>query len=222
MGTYEKFSPAAVRADVVFFSIRDARLAVLLVRRAGAPFHGAWGLPGGPVGPDEDLDRAAARELAEQTGVSDVYLEQLYTFGRPDRDPQGRVISVAYYALAPSEALPLRPAPDVTAVEWFAVKALPQLAFDHAEIVGMAQSRLVAKLDYSTIAFQFMPDRFTLSELQAVYETILGEEMDKRNFRRWVLALERIEETGAERRDGSHRPARLYRLKYPNRVEIIR
>jgi 8-oxo-dGTP diphosphatase len=167
---------------------------------------------------EEDLERAAERALGEQTGVRGVYLEQLYTFGAPGRDPRGRAITVAYYALAPLARLAVAPG----AGEWFRAGELPKLAPDHRAIIAMARRRLSAKLDYSTIAFQFMPAAFTLSELQAVYETIRGEPLDKRNFRRFVQALGRVVETGASRRAGSHRPARLYRLKYPGRVEIIR
>jgi 8-oxo-dGTP diphosphatase len=151
-----------------------------------------------------------------------VYLEQLYTFGTVGRDPRERVITVAYYALIPSNEIRLQAASDAEAVGWFGMDELPPLAFDHQDIVDMAHQRLVAKLDYSTIAFQFMPDEFTLSELQDVYEIILQEQLDKRNFRKWVLALEQIDETGHERREGAHRPARLYRLRDRDKVEIIK
>lgn len=212
----------AVTTDIVIFTIRDGRLKLLLIRRGGEPFKGKWALPGGFVGIDEDLEEGARRELEEETGVAGVFLEQLYTFGRPDRDPRERVITVAWYVLIPSDKLALRAATDAEAVGWFALDEMPDIAFDHPEIVAMAQERLVAKLDYSTIAFQFMPARFTLSELQRVYEIILGQEIDKRNFRKWVLALEQIEETGEQRREGAHRPAMLYRLREPGKVEIIR
>lgn len=212
----------AVTTDVVVFTLRDEELKLLLIKRGGDPYKGKWALPGGFIRMDEDLDSGARRELAEETGVSGVYLEQLYTFGAVNRDPRERVITVAYYALIPSDKLQLRAATDAEAVGWFGINELPRLAFDHREIVRLAHQRLVAKLDYSTIAFQFMPMEFTLSELQAVYETILQEPVDKRNFRKWVLALEGIEETGDERRDGAHRPAMLYRVKHPNRVEIIK
>jgi 8-oxo-dGTP diphosphatase len=212
----------AVTTDIVIFSIREQKLKLLLVKRARAPFADSWALPGGFVGIDEDLEACALRELEEETGVTGVYLEQLHTCGSPKRDPRERVISVAYYSLIPSDRLNVRSASDVKAVAWFALDSLPTMAFDHAEIVAMAHQRLVAKLDYSTIAFQFMPEEFTLSELQTVYEIILGEPLDKRNFRKRVLALERIEKTGKLRRNGNHRPASLYRLKFPGRVEIIK
>jgi len=212
----------AVTTDIVIFTIRDRRLKLLLIRRAGEPYRGKWALPGGFVNIDEGLDEAARRELEEETGVTGVYLEQLYTFGRPGRDPRERVITVAYYALIPSEKLRLRAASDAEAVGWFAMDELPELAFDHDEIVDMAHKRLAAKLDYSTIALAFMPEQFTLSELQEVYETILQQKMDKRNFRKWVLGLEQIVETDEERRGGVHRPARLYRVRRPGTVAIIK
>lgn len=212
----------AVTTDVVMFTIREETLQLLLIKRAAEPFQGRWALPGGFVEPDEALEEAAARELAEETGVTGVYLEQLYTFGAPDRDPRDRVISVAYYALVPSDRLTLRAASDAEDVGWFAFDALPPLAFDHDRIVRMAHERLAAKLDYSTIALQFMPERFTLGELQEVYETILRAPQDKRNFRKRILALEQLEATGERRRNGAHRPAMLYRVRDPQRVAIIK
>jgi len=179
-------------------------------------------LPGGFVRLDEDIEVCVQRELEQQAGVSGVYLEQLYTFGQVMRDARERVITVAHYALIPSDRMALRPANEASVVAWFSLNALPTIAFDHGDIVTMAHERLAAKFRYSTIAFQFMPETFTLGELQEVYEIILRTDLDKRNFRKWVLALEQIEETSEERRDGHHRPARLYRVKYPHRVDIIR
>lgn len=221
MYRYEYPHPA-VTVDIVIFTIRDARLKLLLIRRAGEPYRGQWALPGGFIRLDESLDASARRELEEETGVAGVYLEQLYTFGAPARDPRERVITVAYYALIPSDKLQLRAATDAEAVGWFGMDELPELAFDHPDIIAMAHERLVAKLDYSTIAFQFLGGDFSLSELQSVYEIILREALDKRNFRKWALALEQIEETGRERRDGAHRPAKLYRLREPGTVTIIK
>jgi len=221
MYNYE-FPHPAVTTDIVIFSIRDVALKVLLIKRAGKPYKGKWALPGGFVREDEDLDSSALRELEEETGVHAVYLEQLYTFGKPRRDPRERVITVAYYALIASDQLSLCAATDAEAVGWFGLDEMPDLAFDHEEIIAMAHDRLSAKLDYSTIAFQFMAETFTLSELQSVYEIILGEAIDKRNFRKWILALEQIEETGELRREGSHRPAMLYRVIHPDQVDIIK
>jgi 8-oxo-dGTP diphosphatase len=210
----------ALTTDVVIFTLREQRLQLLLIRRRNDPHAGMWALPGGFLDMTEDIERCAQRELEEETGVSGVYLEQLYTFGRPDRDPRGRVISVAYYALVPEQRLPEpQAASDAAEVGWFPVDALPPLAFDHAGIIAMAHQRLVAKLEYSTIALQLMPEHFTLSELQHVYEAVLGEPLDKRNFRKRILALGHIEETGRLRRTGRHRPAREYRIRHPQRVE---
>lgn len=207
--------------DVVVFTITQGRLRVLLVRRSSAPHAGCWSLPGGMVPMDEGLDECASRMLGEKTGVRDVYLEQLYSFGAPDRDPRGRVVSVSYYALVPPARL--RGVTGGAAhTDWAAVDALPPMAFDHAAIVAMAHRRLAAKLEYSTIALQFMGERFTLSELQSVYETILGEPLDKRNFRKRVRNLPAIEDTGEWFRAGKHRPARLFRVTRPDRVEIIK
>lgn len=216
--TYKHPHPA-VTTNVVIFTVLDAKLRLLLIRRAREPFQGYWALPGGFISLEEDLAASAVAALERETGMTGVYLEQLYTFGRPDRDPRERVITVAYYALAPASRVQVRADGDVA---WFALDALPALALDHQEIVALAAQRLAAKLDYSTIAFQFLPEQFSLSELQAVYEIILRERLDKRNFRKQMLALGHLEPSGAERRKGSHRPARLYRLKHPGKVEIIK
>ena len=213
----------AVTTDVVVFTIRENRLSILLVKRANPPHQGEWALPGGFLDIDEDLDACAARELKEETGITGVYLEQLYTFGATQRDPRERVISVTYYALVPQDSLAVpRAASDAADVGWYALEDLPPLAFDHARIIEMAHSRLVAKLDYSTIAFQFMPKKFTLSELQCVYEALLNQPLDKRNFRKRILSLDLVEETGKLCRSGKHRPAREYRARHPKRVEIIK
>ena len=212
----------ALTTDIVLFTLRAEKLQLLLIRRRNPPFQGGWALPGGFLDLDEDLNDCAKRELEEETGIKNIFLEQLYTFGKHNRDPRERVISVAYYALIASDRITLKPASDATEAAWFALDDLPELAFDHREIVDKARERLVAKLEYSTIAFQFMPKQFTLSELQTVYETIRAETLDKRNFRKWVLARNLVEATGLERRNGSHRPAQLFHFKRPGRVEIIR
>ena len=221
MYNYEYPHPA-VTVDIVVFTIRDGQLKLLLIRRAQTPYKGKWALPGGFVDIDEGLDEAANRELEEETGLSGVYLEQLYTFGHPERDPRERVITVAYYSLISSDKLQLQAATDAEAVGWFGMNELPELAFDHNEIVTMAHQRLISKLDYSTLAFQFLPDSFTLHELQNIYEIICQEELDKRNFRKWILGLKQIEETGKKRTGGAHRPAMLYKKKFPGKVEIIK
>ena len=217
-----EFPHPAVTVDVVIFTIRNDELKVLLIKRALEPFDGQWALPGGFVEMKESLLDAARRELREETGVDAAYLEQLYTFGEPKRDPRERVISVAYYALMPSDALEIKAASDAEGVGWFGIDDLPRLAFDHQEILDMALQRLAAKLDYSTIAFQLMPDEFTMPELRHLYELITREELDARNFAKRILALNVIEPTGQDRRDGAHRPAKLYRVIDRSKVEVIK
>ena len=212
----------AVTVDVVIFTIRNEQLKLLLIRRAYKPYKGKWALPGGFINMEESLDDAAKRELKEETGVAGVYLEQLYTFGVPKRDPRERVITVAYYALIPSDKIQLQAATDAEAVGWFGMDELPKLAFDHAKIVELAHERLVAKLDYSTLAFKFLPETFTLHELQNIYEIINQEVIDKRNFRKWILGLGQIEETGKKSEGGAHRPAKLYKTNHPDEVTIIK
>ena len=202
----------AVTTDIVVFTLRNERLSVLLIRRARDPYAGYWALPGGFVEPDETLERGALRELQEETGLTQVYLEQLYTFGEPQRDPRGRVISVAYLALAPLEALQPVAASDAAALDWFEAEHLPEMAFDHRDILALARARLRAKLNYSTLAFKLLPETFTFHELQRVYEIIGEQVLDKRNFRKFIRSLNVLQETGETRRNGAHKPALLYRL----------
>jgi len=208
--------------NIVVFTLRDEQLKLLLIRRRNAPFEGCWSLPGGVVGTDEDVEANAMRKLEDSTGLSGIYLEQLYTFSAPERDPRERVISVAYYALVASKRLQLRTDEDSEGVGWFSLNELPELAFDHAQMVDTAHQRLAAKLDYSTIAFQFMPELFTLSDLQNVFQIILNRDLDKRNFRKRMRAMEQIRQTSQVQKTGSHRPARLYRVNNPHEVRIIK
>lgn len=208
----------AVSTDVVLFTLRENRLQLLLIERAGEPFAGFWALPGGFLDIGEDLETCAARELAEETGLREIYLEQLYTFGDPGRDPRERVISVTYFALVSPDRLEPHAASDAAAAAWVPLDELPPLAFDHGKIIALAHRRLVAKLEYSSIAFCLLADTFTLGEVQRVYEILLDRPLDKRNFRKRLLALDLIEETGRLRRRGNRRPAREYRLRNPGRV----
>jgi 8-oxo-dGTP diphosphatase len=212
----------AITTDIVIFTLAENELKVLLIERSNEPYKGRWALPGGFVDIDEDLESAALRELKEETGVTGIYLEQLYTFGKPNRDPRERVISVAYYALVPIDKLHIKPDSDASKAEWHACSSLPDLAFDHPQIVNLARDRLAAKMDYSTIALHFMPDKFTLGELQRVYETIKGTPLDKRNFRKRVLTFNGINDTGEKRMDGKHRPARLYTFNTTGTIEFIK
>ena len=203
---------ALVTVDLVIFTVRDDALQVLLVQRGAAPFKDRWALPGGFVREDEPLERAALRELEEETGVRDVYLEQLYTFGDPGRDPRGRVITVAYFALIASDRQTLAAGTDAAAARWFPAGAPPALAFDHRQILDYAVERLRNKLEYTTVGFQLLPARFTLTQLQRVYEAILGRALDKRNFRRKMELLDILTPLDEWAREGPSRPAQLHRF----------
>lgn len=197
--------------DVVIFTIQSGALQVLLVRRGVPPFEGTWAIPGGFILTDESLEAAALRELEEETGVRDVYLEQLYSFGDPGRDPRGRVITVAYYALiAADRASHPVAGTDAAAARWWPVSSHPPLAFDHDAILTYAVERLRNKLEYTTVGFQLLPRRFTLTQLQQVYEAILGRTLDKRNFRRKLELLGILTPLKEWSREGPSRPARLY------------
>jgi 8-oxo-dGTP diphosphatase len=203
-------SKLLVTVDVVLLAIRERRLHVLLIRRLAKPFENRRALPGGIVRDDESLDHAAIRELREETGVDRVYLEQLFTFGDPKRDPRGRVITVAYYALVPhSQAL--QAGTDTSEAAWFPVSNLPALAFDHRKIVEYAHQRIRNKLDYTNVGFELLPEKFTLSELQAVHEAVLGESLDKRNFRRKIV-LKGIVKPTKEWQHTGRKPAQLFRF----------
>jgi 8-oxo-dGTP diphosphatase len=205
------FERPSVTVDVVAFTARERKLHVLLIKRGVWPFEGHWALPGGFVQMSEGLDAAAHRELTEETGVAGAeFLEQLYTFGNVNRDPRTRVISVAYYALLPEPSISPRAGTDAAEAQWWPADALPPLAFDHAEIVKTALSRLRAKLGYTSVAYALLAPEFTLTELQTVYEIILGRELDKRNFRKKMLSTELLEGLEKQRRGGAHRPAQLF------------
>ena len=208
-----RYERPSITVDVVIFSLINNKLQVLLVKRKYPPFANVWAIPGGFVRIDESLEDAAARELAEETGVTNVYIEQLYTFGTPGRDPRTRVVTVAYFALVPQDAIKHRPGDDASETAWFPMSELPELAFDHDEILSYARTRLRYKLEYTSVGFQLLPDIFTLTELQKAYEIILGEALDKRNFRRKILAAEVLEETGEKKKEGEGRPAMLYRYR---------
>ena len=218
------FSPPKVllTTDIVLFTIQQERLKVLLVRRGSDPYKGCWALPGGFVQEGESLAECARRELLEETGVDESYLEQLYTFGDPDRDPRGRVVTVAYFALVRSDELILEAATDADAAAWFPADELPDLAFDHAEILQVARERLSAKVEYSTIAFQLLPGEFTLRQAQTVHEAVLGHPLDKRNFRASLKARGLVKGTGRKFQDGPHRPAELFRLATDEPVKIFK
>jgi 8-oxo-dGTP diphosphatase len=220
----------AVAVDVAVFTVLGDALSVLLVQARNGPFAGWWALPGGRVSAGETLDQTASRELGEQTGVRDIYLEQLYTFGSPGRDPQSHVVSVAYVALIFhggrfQNGGPLQgpgPGRKYSQVVWRPVAKLPPLAYDHATVVRRAVARLRAKLEYTNLVYTLLPRSFTLGELQAMYEAILGRRLDRRNFRKKILSTGLLRPLGSVRR-GPHRPAALhaFRRRRPMVISIL-
>lgn len=204
------YARAALTVDCVVFGFDGGDLQVLLIRRGLQPFKDKWALPGGFVRVEETLDDAARRELEEETGLKDVFLEQLYTFGSVKRDPRERVVSVAYYGLVKPAAV--QAATDAAEAQWFPVTQVPALAFDHATILDTALTRLRGKLTYQPIGFELLPPKFTLSQLQRLYEVVLGEGIDKRNFRKKVLSYELLIPLKETHREGAHRPAQLFRF----------
>lgn len=210
---YEGYEQTSITVDLVIFTVSDEILNVLLVKRASQPFSGYWSIPGGFLREGESLEAAAQRVMEEKTGVKEVYLEQLYTFGGPDRDPRARIITVTYFALIPWEKLTQPRSNKVMDVGWFWVEDLPVLAFDHNQILSFAVSRLRSKAGYSSIVYGLLPEHFRLSELQRMYEIIMSERFDKRNFRKRMLASGLLQETGRKELTGAHRPAMLYQFK---------
>jgi len=209
----------AISVDVALFTIQGGTLKVLLVKREAPPYRGTWALPGGMVRQEESVDAAALRELQEETNIGNIYLEQLYTFGEPIRDPRGRVVTVAYYALVNSQQFELK-SRRASEANWFSVKRLPPLAFDHRRIADYALERLRNKINYTTVGFQLLPREFTLTDLQSSYEVILGQRLDKRNFRRKMLQLGILKSTRQFRASGRQRPARLYTFTEPKVVKL--
>ncbi len=216
-----RYPHPAVTTDVVVFSISDGKLKLLLIKRGQNPYTGSWAVPGGFLEIDESLEECARRELKEETGMDGIHLEQLHAFGKPGRDPRERVVSVAFYAIAPTADKEPLAGSDATDVAWFPIEQLPKLAFDHSDIIALAHKRLTFNLNCSTIAFRFLSETFTLSETQKVYEIISNNTLDKRNFRKSIINSGVIEETDELRRHGNHRPARLYRLADHNSIQSI-
>jgi len=207
-----KFEKPSVTADIVIFTIKDNDLKVLLVKRNIEPFKNKWALPGGFVRINESLEQAAKRELQEETGVKDVYLEQLFSFGDPKRDPRGRVITIAYMALVSSENIKLKATTDVSNAQWFSINKIPQLAFDHKKILNYSLKRLKWKFEYTTVAFSLLPEKFTISQIQKIYEIVFNKKFDKRNFSKKILFINILKEEGIKK-DVSYRPPMLYSLK---------
>ena len=209
--TYEYARPA-LTVDCVVFGLDDDDLKVMLIQRDLEPFAGRWALPGGFVNVGEAVDRAARRELAEETGMQRVFLEQLYTFGAPGRDPREHVVSVAYYALVRLSDHRVQAATDARDAAWFAIDDVPSLAFDHQKILKVAHDRLKGKVRYQPIGFELLPSKFPLRMLQHLYEVVLERDLDKRNFRKKILSMGLLEELDEIETDVSHRAARLYRF----------
>jgi len=209
--TYDHPRPA-LSVDCAVFGLSERGLEVLLVQRDLPPFEGSWALPGGFVRENEDLEDAARRELREETGLEGVFLEQLYTFGEPGRDPRGHVVSVAWVALVNVRDHAVSAATDARDAAFFPVGDLPELAFDHDRILAVAEERVRGKVRYRPIGFELLPPEFTLAQLQHLYETVLGRELDKRNFRKKLLAAGFLEDTGEREEGVPHRPAKLYRF----------
>jgi len=219
----KKYKFAVIAVDVVIFTIFSNKLNVLLIKMKKKPYLGTWAVPGGLVRGDESVDQAAQRHLLTKTGVKNVYLEQLYTFGRVSRDPSGRVVSVAYFALIPFKGMRLKTTKEYAGVEWFPIDKLPRLAYDHREITSYAAERLKLKLERSNIIYSLLPNEFTLTELRKSYEIILGKKIDKRNFYKKIRSLNIIKSTQKIKRGESNRPAKLYTFisRTPKQVNVL-
>lgn len=216
-----KFGVPRLTVDVVVFTIYNSELQILLIQRKNPPYRNSWALPGGFLEKDEPLIKAAGRELLEEAGVEHLYLEQLYTFGDPKRDPRGRIVTVAYFALVPAP-LEISAGSDAKSAKWWPVNQLPKLAFDHKKIIEYALKRLRAKLEYTNVAWSLLPEKFTLTDLQNLYETVWGVKVDKRNFRKKVLSLGLLKKLPAMRTGLHQRPSRLYSFKSQKKVELRR
>lgn len=219
-GTFHSPSKFAITVDAVLFGIESDVLKVLLIKRKLEPFKDHWALPGGFVLEGEDLEQAVTRELQEETGVDKVYLEQLYTYGTLDRDPRMRVITVAYYALVNLFDHPIMASSDASLAAWFAIDKTPLLAFDHAKILQDSISRLKGKVTYEPVGFELLPTKFTLYQLQRLYEIILQKPLDKRNFRKKILNMNLLTPLDEYEKEVSHRAARLYQFDQNRYVEM--
>lgn len=219
--TYEYPRPA-LTVDCIIFGLDESNLLkVLLIERGHEPYKGQWALPGGFVDMDEDLETAALRELEEETGVKNVFIEQLFSFGSVDRDPRGRVVSVAYFALVNLTDHPVAASSDANEAEWFDIKKLPPLAFDHQHIMKVAIERLRGKVRYQPIGFELLPEEFTLTQLQQLYESILGIELNKRNFRTKIQKIDILKKL-SKQTGVAHRPAYLYQFDKAKYEQLVK
>jgi 8-oxo-dGTP diphosphatase len=212
MYNYEYPRPALTVDCIVFGLNAQQELKVMLIQRNIPPFQGQWAIPGGFVRIDETLEEAALRELQEETGIHHIFLEQLYTFGDLGRDPRDRTVTVAYFALINLVEQKIQASTDARAAEWFAISNIPQLAFDHNQILQVAIARLRSKIRYEPIGFELLPQNFSLSQLQRLYETVLDRPLDKRNFRKKILGMDLLIDTGKVEHNVAHRAAKLYQF----------
>src|SRR3989344_6835749 len=203
------WSPS-VTTDIVVFTIENDELKVLLIKRPDDPFMGYWALPGGFILENETTQNAAVRLLKDKAGIQDVYVEQLYTFDNKKRDPRGYVMSVTYFALVPKDKIKFDFTERTQSPQFLPVRRLPNLGFDHKEIINYARGRLQSKLEYTNVVYSLLPKEFTFNQLQKAYETILGKRLDKRNFRKKFMQLDLIKSTKKVLKATRQRPAKLY------------
>jgi len=201
-----------VAVDAVVFGYETKNLSVLLIKRGIEPYKNTWALPGGLVLEEESLEDAVKRELREETGVTIDYLEQLYSFGKPDRDPRNRVVSISYFGLVKPNHFKIKADTDAMEAQWFSVNELPKLAFDHKKIFNLAKARLKAKLIYQPIGFDLLNKEFPFSDLEHLYTSILEKDIDRRNFRKKIMSFGIVQETDKMYQKGSGRPAKLFKF----------
>lgn len=213
----------SLTVDAVVFGWEAKKLQVLLIKRKEPPYEDCWALPGGFVQDEEPLDAAAIRELREETGLENMYLEQLYTFGGPGRDPRGHVVTVAYYALVCLEKYrALRPDTDASDARWFPLYQTPPLAFDHSKIIKTGLERLRGKVRYRPVGFELLPEHFSIDQLQKLYEGILDTEFDRRNFRKKFLQMGLLVESEQQDVGKPHRNARFFKFDRAKYAELER